>query len=58
MSTCGVTLEGNTQKLGSRDELLEHSMSLVTTFAGRTYGLRSAEAWKWLLAESGPTQRR
>ncbi|WP_186001677.1 recombinase family protein [Streptomyces sp. IB201691-2A2] len=30
------------KKLGGRDELLEDFVSLVTTFAGRLYGMRSA----------------
>ncbi len=36
---------------GGREELLEDFISLVTTFAGRLYGMRSA-ARKRLLAES------
>lgn len=39
--------------LGGREELLEDFISLVTTFAGRLYGLRSAAARRRLLAESG-----
>jgi len=35
------------------EELLEDFISLVTTFAGRLYGMRSAAARKRLLAESG-----
>jgi excisionase family DNA binding protein len=38
---------------GGREELLEDFISLVTTFAGRLYGMRSAVARKRLLAESG-----
>jgi predicted site-specific integrase-resolvase len=38
---------------GGREELLEDFISLVTTFAGRLYGMRSAAARKRLLAESG-----
>jgi predicted site-specific integrase-resolvase len=38
---------------GGREELLEDFVSLVTTFAGRLYGMRSAEARRRLLAESG-----
>jgi putative resolvase len=50
----GVTLEVlHPKKSGGRDELLEDFVSLVTTFAGRVYGMRSAEARKRLLAESG-----
>ncbi|MGP4088831.1 hypothetical protein [Streptomyces sp. KR55] len=50
----GVTLEVlHPKKSGGRDELLEDFVSLVTTFAGRLYGMRSAEARKRLLAESG-----
>lgn len=41
------------KKLGGRDELLEDFVSLVTTFAGRLYGMRSAENRRRLLAESG-----
>ncbi|MGW5479327.1 IS607 family transposase [Streptomyces sp. NPDC004008] len=44
----GVTVE-----LGGRDELLEDFVSLVTTFAGRLYGMRSAENRRRLLTESG-----
>jgi predicted site-specific integrase-resolvase len=50
----GVTVEVlHPKKLGGRDELLEDFVSLVTTFAGRLYGMRSAENCKRLLAESG-----
>ncbi|OEJ20976.1 hypothetical protein AS594_40020 [Streptomyces agglomeratus] len=50
----GVTLEvPHPKKSGGRDELLEDFVSLVTTFAGRLYGMRSAEARKRLLAETG-----
>jgi putative resolvase len=38
---------------GGRGELLEDFSSVVTTFAGRLYGMRSAEARRRLLAESG-----
>jgi putative resolvase len=38
---------------GGREELPEDFISLVTTFAGRLYGMRSAAARKRLLAESG-----
>jgi putative resolvase len=38
---------------GGREKLLEDFISLVTTFAGRLYGMRSAAARKRLLAESG-----
>jgi len=38
------------KKLGGRDELLEDFVSLVTTFAGRLYGMRSAENRHRLLA--------
>ncbi|QHY95323.1 hypothetical protein SSPS47_09320 [Streptomyces sp. S4.7] len=41
------------KKSGGRDELLEDFVSLVTTFAGRLYGMRSAEARERLLAETG-----
>ena len=37
---------------GGREELLEDFISLVTTFAGRLYGMRSAAARRRLLAES------
>jgi predicted site-specific integrase-resolvase len=36
---------------GGREELPEDFVSLVTTFAGRLYGMRSAAARKRLLAE-------
>jgi putative resolvase len=50
----GATLEVLHPKApGGRDELLEDFISLVTTFAGRLYGMRSAEARRRLLAESG-----
>ncbi|MER5910725.1 IS607 family transposase [Streptomyces sp. NPDC001982] len=50
----GVTLEVlHPKKLGGRDELLEDFVSLVTTFAGRLDGMRSADTRKRLLAESG-----
>lgn len=50
----GATLEVIHPKAqGGRDELLEDFISLVTTFAGRLYGMRSAAARKRLLAESG-----
>lgn len=38
---------------GGKEELLEDFISLVTTFAGRLYGMRSAAARRRLLAESG-----
>ncbi|MDX3265520.1 recombinase family protein [Streptomyces sp. MI02-2A] len=37
-------------KLGGRDELLKDFVSLVTTFAGRLYGMRSTENRHRLLA--------
>jgi predicted site-specific integrase-resolvase len=50
----GVTLEvAHPKKPGGRDELLEDFVSLVTAFAGRLCGMRSAEARKRLLAETG-----
>ncbi|GLY81296.1 IS607 family transposase [Actinoallomurus iriomotensis] len=50
----GVTVEVlYPKKLGGRDELLEDFIALVTTFAGRLYGMRSAQNRKRLLAESG-----
>ncbi|MGW9023100.1 IS607 family transposase [Streptomyces sp. NPDC055722] len=50
----GVTVEVlHPNKLGGRDELLEDFVSLVTMFAGRLYGMRSADNRKRLLAESG-----
>lgn len=50
----GVTLEVlHPKKSGGRDELLEDFVSLVTTFAGRLYGMRSADARRRLLAETG-----
>ncbi|WP_371800401.1 hypothetical protein OG963_43685 (plasmid) [Streptomyces sp. NBC_01707] len=49
----GLTVEVlHPKKLGGRDELLEDFVSLVTTFAGRLYGMHSAENRKRLLAES------
>jgi putative resolvase len=41
------------KKSGGGDELLEDFVSLVTTFAGRLYGMRSAQARKRLLVEAG-----
>ena len=41
------------RRSGGREELLEDFGSLVTTFAGRLYGMRSAQARQRLLAESG-----
>ncbi|MEU7703964.1 recombinase family protein [Streptomyces nodosus] len=38
---------------GGMEELLDDFMSLVATFAGRMYGLRSREARRRLLAEAG-----
>ncbi|MFE9694752.1 recombinase family protein [Micromonospora sp. NPDC005806] len=53
----GVTLEVlHPNKLGGREELLEDFVSLVTTFAGRLYGMRSAENRRRLLAESRQCQ--
>jgi len=50
----GATLEVlHPKELGGRDELLEDFVSLVTTFAGRLYGMRSANNRRRLLAESG-----
>jgi putative resolvase len=50
----GATLEVlHPKRSGGREELLEDFISLVTTFAGRLYGMRSAEARRRLLAESG-----
>lgn len=50
----GVTVEVlHPKKLGGRDELLEDFVSLVITFAGRLYGVRSAENRRRLLTESG-----
>jgi len=50
----GATLEVlHPKKPGGREELLEDFVSLVTTFAGRLYGMRSADARKRLLAETG-----
>ncbi|MFI9158523.1 IS607 family transposase [Kitasatospora aureofaciens] len=45
------------KKTGGRQELLEDFISLVTTFAGRLYGMRSADARRRLLAESGQCPR-
>ncbi|WP_181646975.1 IS607 family transposase [Streptomyces sp. WAC00263] len=53
-SVYGVTFEVlHPKKSGGRDELLEDFVSLVTTFAGRLYGMRSAESRKRLLTETG-----
>lgn len=50
----GVSVEVlHPKKISGRDELLEDFVSLVTTFAGRLYGMRSAENRRRLLAESG-----
>ena len=50
----GVTIEVlHPKKLGGRDELLEDFVALVTIFAGRLYGMRSAEARRRLLTETG-----
>ncbi|MGW7517605.1 IS607 family transposase [Streptomyces sp. NPDC054796] len=50
----GVTVEVlHPKKPGGRDELLEDFVSLATTFAGRLYGMRSADNRRRLLAESG-----
>ena len=50
----GVALEVlHPKKSGGRDELLEDFGSLVTTFAGRLYGMRSAQARERLLAQTG-----
>ncbi|MFD4263756.1 IS607 family transposase [Streptomyces sp. NPDC058534] len=38
---------------GGMEELLDDFMSLVATFAGRMYGMRSREARRRLLAEAG-----
>ncbi|WP_067255947.1 recombinase family protein [Streptomyces sp. DSM 15324] len=38
---------------GAMEELLDDFMSLVATFAGRMYGMRSREARRRLLAEAG-----
>jgi excisionase family DNA binding protein len=54
LAVYGVTLEVlHPKKSGGRDELLDDFVSLVTTFAGRLYGMRSAEARRRLLAEAG-----
>jgi predicted site-specific integrase-resolvase len=42
---------------GGRGELVEDFISLMTTFAGRLYGLRPAAARRRLLAESGQCPR-
>lgn len=50
----GVELEVlHQRKLGGREELLQDFVSLVTTFAGRLCGMRSADSRRRLLAESG-----
>lgn len=49
----GATVEVlHPQAQGGREELLEDFVSLVTTFAGRLHGMRSAAARKRLRAES------
>jgi excisionase family DNA binding protein len=49
----GATLEVLHPKVtGGRGELLEDFMSLVTTFAGRLYGLRPAESRRRLIVEA------
>ncbi|MGW4519215.1 recombinase family protein [Streptomyces sp. NPDC004393] len=50
----GVTVEVlHPKKLGGRGELREDFVFLVTTFAGRLYGMRSAQNRRRLLTESG-----
>ncbi|MFG2848815.1 IS607 family transposase [Kitasatospora sp. NPDC048296] len=50
----GATVEIlHPEKPAGRQELLEDFISLVTTFAGRLYGIRSAGARRRLLVESG-----
>ncbi|MEV6981088.1 IS607 family transposase [Sphaerisporangium sp. NPDC051017] len=50
----GATMETlYPKKLGGREELLEDFVSLVTMFAGRLYGMRSADERRRLLVESG-----
>jgi excisionase family DNA binding protein len=54
LAVYGVEVEVlHPKKLGGRDELLEDFVSLVSIFAGRLYGMRSAENRRRLLAESG-----
>jgi putative resolvase len=49
----GATVEVlHPEAQGGREELLEDFVSLVTTFAGRLYGMRSVAARKRVLAES------
>lgn len=49
----GVSLEVlHPKKSGGGEELLEDFMSLLTTFAGRLYGMRSAQSRRRLLAEA------
>ncbi|MEU1600467.1 recombinase family protein [Streptomyces sp. NPDC005708] len=53
LSVYGARLEVlHPKTLGGRDELLEDFVSLVTMFAGRLYGMRSAKNRRRLLAES------
>jgi len=53
-SAYGVTVEVlHPRQLGGRDELLDDFVSLLSTFAGRVYGMRSAAARRRLLAETG-----
>ena len=50
----GVTVEVlHPRALGGRDELLEDFVCLVTMFAGRLYGMRSARNRRRLPAGSG-----
>ncbi|WP_436535744.1 IS607 family transposase [Actinoplanes sp. HUAS TT8] len=55
LAQCGVTVEVLHPKgsAGGREELLADFMSLVSTFAGRMYGIRSGEARRRLLAAAG-----
>lgn len=54
LAVYGATLEVlHPKRIGGREELLEDFVSLVTTFAGRLYGMRSAQNRRRLLTESG-----
>lgn len=55
LATSGVTVEVLHKKgsAGGTEELLSDFMSLVATFAGRMYGIRSREARRRLLESAG-----
>lgn len=54
LAVYGVSVEVlHSKRSGRWDELLEDFVSLVTTFAGWLFGMRSAEARERLLVEAG-----